>query len=153
MIKRCVNNVITYINYILTFEKRCARQSIDKSAGKCQRSTAPQFRWKIAHFSHFGLVWLGFWIFSTNVQEEKCATTYKQECHPVSHEECHPGSSCWEQLLQNVKNFIRTLLKPAKLAEYENVCHDVPEQKCYTAHEDVCSTVQVSLSKDPLKFI
>ena len=30
-------------------------------------------------------------------------------------------------------------------AEYQNHCHDVPEQKCYTVHEDVCSTVQVSL--------
>ena len=29
--------------------------------------------------------------------------------------------------------------------EYEDHCHDVPEQKCYTAHEDVCSTVQVLL--------
>ena len=32
-------------------------------------------------------------IVQLQLQEEKCATTYKQECHPVSHEECHPGSS------------------------------------------------------------
>ena len=28
-------------------------------------------------------------------------------------------------------------------SEYEDVCHDVPQQKCYTAHEEECVTVQV----------
>ena len=41
---------IKNIKKILKILKRCAQQSIAKSASKFQRSTALQFRWKVAHF-------------------------------------------------------------------------------------------------------
>lgn len=99
-----IHNINNPQSNVWIFVLRCAPQSTDKSASRCQRSTALQFRWNLlilnetVFFDRLSRRLKNDFVTLHQLQEEKCATTYKQECHPVSHEECHPGSSCSQQL-------------------------------------------------------